>query len=269
MKTAQKSSVTKEISNTIPEDEECADKNKHTDKYSNSSKIPNKLEATNNNKICHSPTKGRPAFTPSSPSKYIKSTAIADKAAIFEVSSPNKANKDPALLSVSERKALFEKNKGEVLIPKAPFGMAPPVKVESVMKASSTKIINDGKNKFNKPIEKAIVSKATQDIKDKIDPVISEKSVPNKVDAVKPVIHAVVPKNVPQEASEGDCQTTAVVHQSGGIASRVAALMQNKSTISEAQIESSMKSQRQKEIDMLLNRFQRNKEVCLLSSRNK
>lgn len=34
--------------------------------------------------------------------------------------------KDPALLSVGERKALFERNKGAALLPKAPLGMAIP-----------------------------------------------------------------------------------------------------------------------------------------------
>lgn len=47
--------------------------------------------------------------------------------AIFEQGSPSKT-RDPALLSVSERKALFEKNKGGALIPKAAFGMAAPIK---------------------------------------------------------------------------------------------------------------------------------------------
>lgn len=49
------------------------------------------------------------------------------------------------MLSVSERKALFEKNKGEVLVPKAPFGLAPAVKVESIMKAPTKIFANSSK----------------------------------------------------------------------------------------------------------------------------
>lgn len=63
-----------------------------------------------------------PQFKPRSPTK----TEIFNKVAIFEKASPSK--KDPALLSVSERKALFEKNKGAALIPKAAFAMSIPIK---------------------------------------------------------------------------------------------------------------------------------------------
>lgn len=70
-------------------------------------------------------------------------------------------------------------------------------------------------------------------------------------------VNCSIPK---MKAPERDSPTSAMVHQSGGIASRVAALMQNKSTISEAQIESNVKSQRQKEMDILLNRFNKTKE---------
>lgn len=186
----------------------------------------------------------------------MKSGSIADKAAIFEASSsPSKTNKDPALLSVSERKALFEKNKGEVLVPKAPFGLAPPVKVESVMQASKTKIIGESSkskdDKINKP---SIDASETHPKATKVSVNQSEKIVSKDVRNVnKPVVHEVIPKSTQKENS----------FQSGGIASRVAALMQNKSTISEAQIENSIKSQRQKEMDMLLNRFHKNKEVSV------
>lgn len=87
-----------------------------------------------------------PMRQPTSPVKNVHSRLnnIAEIAAVFE-NSPTKSTKDPALMSVSERKALFEKNKGDALVPKAAFGMAPAVKVETVMKTSSTKIINPGK----------------------------------------------------------------------------------------------------------------------------
>lgn len=107
--------------------------------------------------------------------------AIANRAAVFE-GSPNKT-KDPALLSVAERKALFEKNKGEAVLPKANF--------------------------------------ATK-----------------KYPAPKPPVET-----------------------STGIASKMAALLENKTTIAQTQIENGVKEQRQKEMDQLLNRFHKNKDA--------
>lgn len=112
---------------------------------------------------------------------------IANRAAAFE-GSPNRA-KDPALLSVAERKALFEKNKGDVVIPKPAF-------------------------------------------------------VAKKLPAPKPPV-----------------QTKAVIETGSGIASKMAALLENKTTISQAQIESGVKQQRQKEMNALMSRFNKNKDV--------
>lgn len=53
-------------------------------------------------------------------------SSVLSKAAMFEAGSPKA--KDPAEMSLRERKALFEKNKGAAIIPKAPFGLAPSVK---------------------------------------------------------------------------------------------------------------------------------------------
>lgn len=129
-------------------------------------------------------------------------SAIADKAALFE-SSPNRPQqKDPALLSVSERKALFEKNKGTALIPKAPFGMATPLK--------------------------PTVKNDKQKVKKTIAPVEVHKDF---------------------------------VATGRGIASKVASLFQNKNTIAQEQIENNIKAQKQKDMDMLLNRFTKPVEV--------
>ncbi|KAK9883433.1 hypothetical protein WA026_001608 [Henosepilachna vigintioctopunctata] len=51
---------------------------------------------------------------------------IADKAARFESPNLRNASPDPSLLSISEKKALFEKNSNEPSIPKAPFGSSIP-----------------------------------------------------------------------------------------------------------------------------------------------
>lgn len=113
---------------------------------------------------------------------------IANRAAVFETntsSSPNKT-KDPALLSVAERKALFERNKGD----------APPM----------------------------------------------PRSVTKKYPAPKPPI---------QEATKPTTTNT-------GIASKMVALLENKTTIGQAQIENGVRQQRQKEMEQLLNRFNKN-----------
>lgn len=52
--------------------------------------------------------------------------SVLSKAAMFEAGSPK--TKDPAEMSLRERKALFEKNKGAAIVPKAPFGQAPSAK---------------------------------------------------------------------------------------------------------------------------------------------
>lgn len=67
-----------------------------------------------------------------SPKSSIKQSpgSVLSKASMFE--SRTNSNfvkvKDPAEMSLSERKALFERNKGEALIPKAPLTMSVPTK---------------------------------------------------------------------------------------------------------------------------------------------
>lgn len=269
--------MTKENSNSIPENEEDVENiNRSTEENactstSSTSKIPSKFESSANNNYKNS-IKDKHNFAPSSPSKQIKSASIADKAAIFETPSPSKASKDPALLSLSERKALFEKNKGDVLVPKAPFGMAPPVKVESIMKAPKTKIFSESNSITMKPNndklckppnEKSEVNNTSQLNKNNVDSLIFNKPIKKKVETAKTMKETIIPKSIPQMPPDRDSAATARVQQSGGIASRVAALLKNKSTISEAQIENNIKLQRQKEMDMLLNRFNKNKEVII------
>lgn len=171
---------------------------------------------------------------PRSPVKA-RSNAIANKAALFEnanSSSPIKNTKDPALMSVSERKALFEKNKGTALLPKAAFGMAAPaVPKKPVLKPQVTK---------PSALKSVVTSKNTDA---KVNVASSSKTAKS---VVKPAV------NSPAKSA---------IFETGGIASKVAALLNKKSTISQEQIQNSVKEQRQKEMDVLLNRFNKNKEV--------
>lgn len=74
--------------------------------------------------------KGSPVIKRCAP-KYngnVDRSSVLSKAAMFEAGSPKAKEKDPAEMSLRERKALFEKNKGTAIIPKAPFGQAPSIK---------------------------------------------------------------------------------------------------------------------------------------------
>lgn len=65
-----------------------------------------------------------------SPKSSIKQSpgSVLSKASMFESRTNFVKVKDPAEMSLSERKALFERNKGEALIPKAPLTMSVPAK---------------------------------------------------------------------------------------------------------------------------------------------
>jgi hypothetical protein len=67
---------------------------------------------------------GSPLRGDSSP----RTGTVLHKAALFETSPTKKCGRDPAELSVAERLALFERNKGQALVPKAAFSMPVPAK---------------------------------------------------------------------------------------------------------------------------------------------
>lgn len=134
---------------------------------------------------------------------------VSDRAALFENSqksgSPIKTHKDPTELSIKERLALFEKNKGNALIPKAALGMAPSAKQIQMDQKNDEKILSSAEkqkiNNFNKSVF---------------------------------------------------AETNAA---GNSIRSTVAALMLNATTLSESQIAADIRKQREKEMNVLLNRF--------------
>lgn len=189
-----------------------------------------------------------------SPSKSnVRGTIVANKAAMFESSPTKPSVKDPALLSVSERKALFEKNMGAALTPKAPFGMAVPLKKDPVKTTKNEPAQSAVKNEPAKAIVKNESAKYVVVKNESAKPAVVEKPAVRKYPAPKPPVAS---------PSSGESQ---VSYKTGGIASKMAALLENKATIAQEQIESNIKEQRQKEIDLLLNRFDRNKKVCEFS----
>ncbi|XP_058803979.1 anillin isoform X4 [Phymastichus coffea] len=84
-----------------------------------------------------SPAKTTTAKTPEKSIKSTGSTAgspaspgsVLSKASMFESKGSATKTKDPAEMTLSERMALFERNKGEALIPKAPLTMSVPTKM--------------------------------------------------------------------------------------------------------------------------------------------
>ncbi|XP_019754287.2 anillin isoform X2 [Dendroctonus ponderosae] len=217
--------------------------------------------------------------TPDYVSNTFKSGAIANRAAMFEQKAHEtsvKPQKDPALLSLADRKALFEKNKGEALVPKAAFGMSAPVKVDTTTKACESKFIGIVKNKENVvqiqrnrieankgPIIVSETVKAQQPSKPNYAASRSKtKSTPPPPPPAQQFKAATSSTSKVASIASVTVPTVAAVYQAGGIASKMAALLENKNkaTISEEQIANKMKQERQKELDMLLNRFNQNKQ---------
>ncbi|XP_078035336.1 anillin-like isoform X3 [Augochlora pura] len=90
--------------------------------------------------------------SPKSPAQS-SSGSVLSKASLFESKNIEGKAKDPAQMSLSERMALFEKNKGEApLLPKAPLTMSiPPKKLHEKEKAKSASGLNGAKTKTDIP----------------------------------------------------------------------------------------------------------------------
>ncbi|XP_063833617.1 anillin [Ostrinia nubilalis] len=160
--------------------------------------------------------KGSPAAKRIAPklNGNVDRSSVLSRAAMFEAGSPR--NKDPAEMSLRERKALFEKNKGAAIVPKAPFGMAPSAKT----------LHGDNKDKA-----KSQTSAKTTPTKSNI----STNSRANSKDSL---------------ADDNVSQTSV-----GGIKGKLAALFSKEQTISETTIANKFKQEREKEMEMLQNRF--------------
>lgn len=152
---------------------------------------------------------------------------VSGRAAIFESSKPRQSilrnQKDPAEMSLKERLAIFEKNKGQALVPIAAFGTSPSIRqitgdMSCAPKPSSSCL----------PVQGAGFGIVPKDAN------VHQKQ---KIDSY----------NKPQIA---DSNATGAA-----IKNTLAALMSNNSTISESQIAEETRRQRQQEMAMLLNRF--------------
>ena len=94
----------------------------------NVSKTPEKIDT--NSSVSSSRLMSRYGFngSPKGPMKQSPGSVLS-KASMFEKNNSTYVKvKDPAEMTLSERMALFERNKGEALIPKAPLTMSVPTK---------------------------------------------------------------------------------------------------------------------------------------------
>ncbi|GBP54401.1 Anillin [Eumeta japonica] len=145
--------------------------------------------------------------------------SVLSRAAMFEAGSPRA--RDPAEMSLRERKALFEKNKGAAIVPKAPFGLAPPAKA----------LCPDLKAKSVKPLRPVVAAQA--------------ETAPE-------------PPRADRSPEGDDVSQTSL---GGGIKGKLAALFSKERTISESTIAGKYKLEREKEMEMLQTRFHHVKKL--------
>lgn len=169
------------------------------------------------------------------PAKKLEVTKglVSGRAAIFETNAPNATNnaasssaaaknqKDPAEMSLKERMALFERNKGEALIPKAALGMAP----------SAKQIMSDKKPSEN--VRQVITT--------------PQQPMSSTVASVAPSANKINNFNKPVKAD-----TCAA---GSGIRQTVAALLSAPATIAESRIANENRKIREQEMNVVLNRF--------------
>lgn len=107
----------------------CSSKNSY--KGSPSSNTPEKVVKSANT-TSSSRLPSRPGFNGSPINLFQPSGSVLSKASMFEAKNADTKAKDPAQMTLAERMALFERNKGEPpLIPKAPLTMSiPPKKLQ-------------------------------------------------------------------------------------------------------------------------------------------
>lgn len=153
---------------------------------------------------------------------------VSGRAAIFEnqqsSTGPARSHKDPAEMSLKDRLALFERNKGAALIPKASFGMSASSKQISNVETVAPAVRRELKE-YNATVTNASSSKYTT----------SEPS--SKIDSYNKAVMA-------ESKASGSC-----------IKNTVAALMSKGATISSAEISQDIRKQREREMNVLLNRF--------------
>uniref|UniRef100_A0A182PM21 PH domain-containing protein n=1 Tax=Anopheles epiroticus TaxID=199890 RepID=A0A182PM21_9DIPT len=169
---------------------------------------------------------------------------VSGRAALFEKSSGRRQSilkpgqKDPAEMSLKERMAIFEKNKGAALVPKAAFGISPSIRQITGQKESG-KASSSGSGPMScAAIQGSGFGSITQHAANKT--------------AVAPASPQSKPKVVDHAKSASKVETKAT---GSAIRNTVEALMSDTSTISQSEISEEIRRLRQQEMEMLLNRF--------------
>lgn len=136
---------------------DCSPRNKNTeDSTSNSNTPENIVKGANTNSSSRLPS--RTGFNSSPKTLAQSSGSVLSKASMFEAKNMDIKAKDPTQMSVAERMAFFERNKGEApLIPKAPLTMSiPPKKLQE-------------SNKFNMQSGSNISNSVVHDVNNRND----------------------------------------------------------------------------------------------------
>ncbi|XP_040168540.1 anillin isoform X1 [Anopheles arabiensis] len=168
---------------------------------------------------------------------------VSGRAAMFEKSSGRRQSilkpgqKDPAEMSLKERMAIFEKNKGAALVPKAAFGISP-----SIRQITGQKEGGKSGSSGSGPMSCAAIQGSGFGS-------ITQQAASNR--AVAPASPQSKPK-VDHDKAAPKVETKAT---GSAIRNTVEALMSDTSTISQSEISEEIRRMRQQEMEMLLNRF--------------
>ncbi|XP_052902354.1 anillin [Anopheles moucheti] len=165
---------------------------------------------------------------------------VSGRAAMFEKSSGRRQSilksgqKDPAEMSLKERMAIFEKNKGAALVPKAAFGISP-----SIRQITGEKDGGKPSSSGTGPMSCAAIQGS------------GFGSITQQARPVAPAS----PQSKPKADHGKLAQKIETKATGSAIRNTVEALMSDTSTISQSEISEEIRRMRQQEMDMLLNRF--------------
>ncbi|XP_050067715.1 anillin [Anopheles maculipalpis] len=166
---------------------------------------------------------------------------VSGRAAMFEKSSGRRQSilkpgqKDPAEMSLKERMAIFEKNKGAALVPKAAFGISPSIRQITGQKDGGKSASSGSGPMSCAAIQGSGFGSITQQARTNVAPAS--------------------PQGKPKADHSKSAPKVETKATGSAIRNTVEALMSDTSTISQSEISEEIRRMRQQEMDMLLNRF--------------
>lgn len=167
-------------------------------------------------------------------------SSVRERAAAFNNAVGREPQKDPAEMSVQERLALFNKKQGAALVPKAPFGQPVPIKT---LQREASSGIRDTSSKptvaHSQPVQKPAKRVALEP-----SPAITQK------------LHQI---------QKGSKSPSPDRDESSSFQSQRKLFENVKDNWRENEINSKVQTERQREIDLLLNRFKKPKQAIVPS----